>query len=93
MHVIFTGTKSSLTCVHFTVPELDVVTWNTSAQSRQMGILKMKKVFYILNISLLNNRLTIILKFLMLLTEIHYNTDPYFSMGPVVFPLLITSAA
>ena len=39
IQVMFTGTKSSLTCVHFTVPELDVVTWKTSAQSRQIGIL------------------------------------------------------
>ena len=30
---ILTGTKSSLTCVHLTVPELEVVTWKTSAQS------------------------------------------------------------
>ena len=57
MQVIFTGTKSSLTCVHLTVPELDVVTWNTSAQRRQIGILKIKKIFYNLNISFLNNRL------------------------------------
>ena len=39
IQVMFTGTKSSLTWVHFTVPELDVVTWKTSAQSRQIGIL------------------------------------------------------
>ena len=49
MQVIFTGTKSSLTCVHFTVPELDVVTWNTSAQSRQMGMLNCN-IFHMINV-------------------------------------------
>ena len=39
IQVMFTGTKSSLTCVHLTVPELDVVTWKTSAQSRHIGML------------------------------------------------------
>ena len=37
-HVIFTGTKSSETWVHLTEPEDDVVTWKTSAHSRQMGM-------------------------------------------------------
>jgi len=36
--VMLTGTKSSLTCDHLTEPEEDVVTWNTSAQSLQMGM-------------------------------------------------------
>jgi hypothetical protein len=41
--VMFTGTRSSLTWVHFTVPELEVVTWKTSAHKRQIGILAGRK--------------------------------------------------
>jgi len=42
---MFTGTRSSLTWVHLTVPELEVVTWKTSAHNLQIGMLK-KESFY-----------------------------------------------
>lgn len=38
MHVIFTGTKSSETCCHFTVPAPLALTWNTSAHSLEILI-------------------------------------------------------
>ena len=37
MAEMLTGTRSSETCDHLTEPEEEVVTWNTSAQSRHMG--------------------------------------------------------
>ena len=43
-HVMLTGTRSSETWDHLTEPELDVVTWNTSAHNLQMGIALKEKV-------------------------------------------------
>lgn len=42
MHVIFTGTKSSDTCCHFTVPAPLALTWNTSAHNLKALIAELR---------------------------------------------------
>lgn len=49
MHVIFTGTKSSETCCHFTVPAPLALTWNTSAHSLEILIAELCVVINMIN--------------------------------------------
>jgi len=41
---MLTGTRSSLTCCHFTVPDPEVVTWNTSAHNLSKCPLRLVRV-------------------------------------------------